>query len=227
MSGPTPPGTGVIADATSTAEAKSTSPTMWPSTTLIPTSTTTAPGLSIGAGDEAGMAGGHDHDVGPSDVGGQVARPRVAHRDRGVLLDEQERGRHADHGGPADDDRVAALDLDPRPAEDLDRRMGRGGQEAVVAQAEETGVERVDAVDVLGRVDRVDDRAQADRRRERHLDDDAVDGRVVVELADGGDDAGLRRLAFELDEAGVDADLGAAAQDPLEVDGRRGIAARR
>ena len=103
--------------------------------------------------------------------------------------------------------------------------MGGGGQEAVVAQPEEPGVERVDAVDVLGRVDRVDDRAQADRRRERHLDDDAVDGRVVVELADGGDDAGLRRFAFELDEAGVDADLGAAPQDPLEVDGGRGIAA--
>ena len=155
----------------------------------------------------------------------QVPRPRVADRDRRVLLDEQERGRHPDHGGPADDDRVAALDLDPGPAEDLDGRMGGGGQEAVVAQPEEPGVERVDAVDVLGRIDRVDDRAQADRRRERHLDDDAVDGRVVVELADGGDDAGLRRFAFELDEAGVDADLGAAPQDPLEVDGGRGIAA--
>ena len=40
-----------------------------------------------------------------------------------------------------------------------------------------------------------------------------------------GDDAGLGRFALELDEPGVDADLGAAAQDPLEVDGRRGIAA--
>ena len=34
----------------------------------------------------------------------------------------------------------------------------------------------------------------------------------------------LGRLALELDELGVDADLGAAAQDPLEVDGRRGVA---
>jgi hypothetical protein len=43
VSGPTPPGTGVIAEATSAAESKSTSPTILPSTTLMPTSTTTAP----------------------------------------------------------------------------------------------------------------------------------------------------------------------------------------
>ncbi len=72
VSGPTPPGTGVIAEATSTADAKSTSPTMWPSTTLIPTSTTTAPGLSIAPVTRPGMAGGHDDDVGAGDVGGQV-----------------------------------------------------------------------------------------------------------------------------------------------------------
>src|SRR5450759_2299696 len=45
--GPTPPGTGVIAPATDLALSKSTSPTSAPSTTLIPTSTTTAPGRSI------------------------------------------------------------------------------------------------------------------------------------------------------------------------------------
>ena len=39
------------------------------------------------------------------------------------------------------------------------------------------------------------------------------------------DDARLGRLALELDEPGVDADLGAAAQDLLEVDRRRRVAA--
>ena len=62
---------------------------------------------------------------------------------------------------------------------------------------------------------------------ERHLDDDAIDGRVVVELADRGRHLGLGRLALELDEAAIDPDLGAAAQDPLEVDGRRRVLARR
>src|SRR6185436_19392493 len=47
VTGPTPPGTGVMADATSRAESMSTSPTRRSPTTLIPTSTTTAPGLSM------------------------------------------------------------------------------------------------------------------------------------------------------------------------------------
>ena len=108
VSGPTPPGTGVMAEATSLADSKSTSPTSLPSTTLIPTSTTTAPGLSIAPVTRPGLPGGDDDDVGPADVAGEVARPRVADRDRRVLLDEQERGRHADDGGAADDDRVHA-----------------------------------------------------------------------------------------------------------------------
>ena len=93
-------------------------------------------------------------------------------------------------------------DLDPGAAQDLDRGVGRRRQEAVVAEAQQAGVERVDAVDVLGRIDGVDDRAQPDRRRERHLDDDAIDRRVVVEVADRS--AATRRLgglALELDEA--------------------------
>ena len=46
---PIPPGTGVIAEATALTPSKSTSPTVRPSRSLIPTSTTTAPGLIIGA----------------------------------------------------------------------------------------------------------------------------------------------------------------------------------
>ena len=77
----------------------------------------------------------------------------------------------------ADDDRVAALDLDAGAAQDLDRGMRGRRQEAVVAEAQQAGVQWMDPVDVLGRIDRVDDRAQPDRRRQRHLDDDPVDGR--------------------------------------------------
>ena len=119
-----------------------------------------------------------------ADVRGQVARPRVADRDRRVLLDEQEGRRHADDGGAPDDDGVSPCDLDPGPAQDLDRRVRGRRQEAVIAEAQEPGVERVDPVDVLGRVDGVDDRPQPDGRRERHLDDDAIDGRIVVERTD-------------------------------------------
>src|SRR5689334_12555167 len=44
VTGPTPPGTGVIAAATLSADSKSTSPTMRSPTTLMPMSTTSAPG---------------------------------------------------------------------------------------------------------------------------------------------------------------------------------------
>jgi hypothetical protein len=75
----------------------------------------------------------------------------------------------------------------------------------------------VDPVDVLGRVDRIDDRAQPDRPRQWHLDDDAVDGRIVVEPPNGRRDVRLGCLALELDETAVDPDLVAAPQDPLEM----------
>ena len=47
---------------------------------------------------------------------------------------QQERRRHADHRRAADDDRVAAGDLDAGPAQDLDRGVGGRRQEAVVAE---------------------------------------------------------------------------------------------
>jgi hypothetical protein len=80
----------------------------------------------------------------------------------------------------------------------------RGGrQEAVVAEAEQAGVQRVDPVDVLGRIDRVDDRRSRMRRRQRHLDDDAIDRRVGVERRIARARR-LRGLALELDEVGLD-----------------------
>ena len=103
---------------------------------------------------------------------------------------------------------------------------GGRGQEPVVAETEESRVERVDPVDVLGRVDRVDDLAQPDRRRQRHLDDDTVDLGVVVDLPDVSRTAALGRLAVELDEAGLDPDLRAAAEDLLEIDRRRSVRRR-
>ena len=181
-------------------------------------------GLQHRAGDQARMAGRHDHDVGTADLRRQVPRPRVTDGDGRVLLDQQERRRHPDDRRAPDDDGVAARDLDPGAAQDLDRGVGGRGQEAVVAEPEQTGVQRVDPVDVLGRIDGVDDRSQPDRRRERHLDDDAIDRRIVVELADRRDDRRLGRFALEFDERGVDADLRAAAQDLLEVDRRGRVA---
>ena len=179
--------------------------------------------LEHGPVDQTRPAGGDDDDVGAADMGGQVARPRMADRHGRVLPDQQECGRHADDGGPTDDDGVPSGDLDPRAAQDLDRGVRGRRQEPVVAEAQQAGVEGMDPVDVLGRIDGVDDLAQPDRRRERHLDDDAVDRRVGVDLVERRDHGRLGRLALELHELGRDADLRAAAQDLLEVDRRWGV----
>ena len=177
MSGPTPPGTGVIADATSTAEAKSTSPTMATVDEVDADVDDDRPGFSIAPVTRPGRPAATTTMSARATCAARSRRPRVADRHRRVLADEQEGGRHPDDRRPTDDDRVATGHRDPGAAQDLDRRVGRRRQEAVVAEPEETGVERVDPVDVLGRIDRVDDRSQPDRRRQRHLDDDAVDRR--------------------------------------------------
>ena len=54
VSGPTPPGTGDTAEATSATSSYATSPTSLPSTTFVPTSTTTAPGATISPRTSAG-----------------------------------------------------------------------------------------------------------------------------------------------------------------------------
>ena len=73
--------------------------------------------------------GDHDH-VGGAGDRREVARVRVADRDRRVLAEEQERGGLADDVGPADDDGVPALELDAAEGEDLDRGVGGRRQEA-------------------------------------------------------------------------------------------------
>ena len=225
MRGPTPPGTGVIAAATRAADSKSTSPTRRPSTTLMPTSTTTAPGLSMSPVMRPGRPAATTTTSAVAQVRGEVRRARVADRDRGVLAQEQEGGGLADDVGAADDDGAAARQLHPGALEELDRRVGGGRQEAVVAEGQEAGVQGVDAVDVLRRVEGVDDDPQRDRGRQRLLDDDAGDRALGAE----GQDLAPERLGgavvAELHEPILDPDQAAAVEDLVQVDGRGGVAA--
>ena len=133
------------------------------------------------------------------------------------------------HVRAADDHRLASGDRDVVPEEHLDRGVGGGGEEAAEAEPEEAGVHRVDPVDVLGRVDRVDHRAKADTRREGHLDDDPGDVRVHVEVADRRGDAGLRGalvgfVPLDLDESAADPGRIAGPQDLAKVDRRWRVA---
>src|SRR5262249_1968959 len=119
--GPTPPGTGVIFDATPRTASKSTSPTSLPSASrFIPTSTTPSPALRPGR-DHVGLQdprlpdGHHDH-VGLARQRADVAAAAVADGDGGVgplrLLHQDQRQRLADDVAAADDDDVGAVEGD-------------------------------------------------------------------------------------------------------------------
>jgi hypothetical protein len=187
--GPTPPGTGVIAPATSAALANSTSPSSRvlppsPSRRFMPTSITVAPGFSQSPLISSGDADGGDEDVGAADHFGQVAGAAVGHGHRAILPEEELRHRLADDVGAADHHRLEARKVAEPVLQEHQAAERRAGDEAALADREPAGVDDVEAVDVLGRVDRVDHRLVVEALGERELDEDSVDPVVAVQLLD-------------------------------------------
>ena len=127
--GPTPPGTGVMAEATGATESKSTSPTSFPSTRLIPTSITTAPGLTISPVIRRGATNCRDQDVGATRLGGEVRGAGVADGDRGMAMEQEEGDRLPDDLAPPHHDRVSSCDLDLLPIQKLQDTRRRAGDE--------------------------------------------------------------------------------------------------
>jgi hypothetical protein len=77
----------------------------------MPTSMTTAPGLTMSAVSVLRPAGGGHHDVGLARVHGDVGRGAVADGDGGVGLQQQQRHRLAHGVAAADHHRVLALEV--------------------------------------------------------------------------------------------------------------------
>ena len=126
----------------------------------MPTSITTAPGLIHSPWISFAHADGGDDDVGLADHGGEIARARVRDRHRRV------RARAA--AAPSACRRCCCGRPRPRAARRIaptraSRRMqprGVHGTRPGRAEREQAGVDRVEAVDVLRRIDRVDARAR-------------------------------------------------------------------
>ena len=93
------------------------------------------------------------------------------------------------------------------------------------AEEEPPGVERVQPVDVLVRVDRGDDARLVDVRRQRELHEDPVDRVVRVQLLEQLEDLALRRRLGQPVVARLDARLLRGLVLPADVDVRRGIVA--
>ena len=126
----------------------------------------------------------------------EVDGPRMADRHRGVAVQQQHRQRLADDVAAADDDRLPALDLDAFAVEQLHHtgRRARGERRRLLHEA--AHVARMESVDVLRRIDGLEDPPLGvvpHPGRQRRLHQDAVRLRVGVERLDDGQRLRVRR----------------------------------
>ena len=116
-----------------------------------------------------------------------------------VLTQQQRRHRLADDVGAAEHQRLEAGKIaqavfkQHQAAERRARHQWRPGS-GEAAAPQRPGVDRVEAVHVLGRVDGAEDRRRVDLRRQRQLHQDAVHRRVGVEALQQRQQLGLARF---------------------------------
>ena len=135
--GPTPPGTGVIAAATSRGFVvgdvadQPRLAVLGCGTRLMPTSITTAPGLIQSPLTISGPADGGDDDVGAADHVGQVAGARMGDGHRRAFAEQQHRHRLADDVGAADHHRLLAGKVAKLGLEQVQAAERRAGHQRV------------------------------------------------------------------------------------------------
>ena len=183
--GPTPPGTGVIAEAFS------------PHALELHIPDDAAIGQAVdahvdhhGAGahhlrdDQARNTRRHHQNIGEHGEHAQIAGFLVADAHRRFLLHQHQRHGLADDVAGADDDDIAALDRDVLVLEDLLYAIRRAGRKHRVAGDQATDVVEVEAVDILVKVDALQHAVHVDLWWQRQLHQDAVDGRIGIERID-------------------------------------------
>ena len=220
--GPTPPGTGVIAPATSAA-AGSTSP--HEARALAVQHAVDADVDHRGAGrdpvglDHGGPARRGDHDLGPAHHRGQVAGARVRDRHGAGVREQERRHRLADDVRAPDDHRLTPRQVAEMRAQEHQAAQGRAGHQRPASGAQEPDIRDVEAVHVLGGIDGAGHQRGLDVVGQRKLHQDAMHRRVGVEALDQaqkllcvglGREAVLEALHADLARAlglGADVDL--------------------
>ena len=160
----------------------------------MPTSTTAAPGFTIAAVTIPGTPTAATTTSARDGLGGEVARAGVADRHRRVAVQEEQRGRLADDVAAADHDRVRALELDAVLVEQREHAERCSRHVRRRAGEQQPGVDGMEAVDVLDRIDGADDAPLVDLAGQRQLDEDPVDRVVRVQLRDEVEQLRLGRL---------------------------------
>src|SRR6185312_7069627 len=163
--------------------------------------------------------------VGLAHVAFQVAGELVA-AGGGATRDQQFQRQRPTHViGYTDDHRVLATHRTIGVAKQGHHALGRARAQAEAAQREAAHVHRLEAIHVLAGVDAVDQRVLVDVLRQRRLHQDAVDGRIGVELVDQREQFFLRRAARQVVVEGSEADLVAGLALVAHVHRRGGVVA--
>ena len=164
-------------------------------------------GLDPVALHELGLTDCRHHEVGAAHHVGKVLGARMRDGHRAVLAQQKLSHRLADDVGASDDDRVEARQIVLHRLCKDDRADRRARRQRALADRELADVDGVEAVDVLGRIDRIQHLHAVDVLGQRHLHENAVHGRVAVEARDEIEQRGLRRLLRQLVLEGLHADL--------------------
>src|SRR5947209_5068471 len=146
--------------------------------------------LHVLAAYEARAPDGHDEYVGLPRHSFQVSRARVADGDGRVVLQEKLRRGATDVVAAPDDDCARARDFDSFTHEQFDYPGGRARQKRRLPQHHPTDVDRRETVNVLRRVNRLDDGRLVHARGQRQLHEDAVN--VLARVAGGNQFEKLR-----------------------------------
>ena len=146
--GPTPPGTGVIAEHFGSTEAKSTSPQSLPfSSRFMPTSMTTAPS-------EFRLSDRGYQNVSPAGDFGEVLGTAVADRDGAVLVEQQHCHRLSDDIASADHHTLLTGYLDAAFLDKLHDAGGSAGKKVVFADHDLADVFLAESVHIFFGSDR-------------------------------------------------------------------------
>ena len=217
--GPTPPGTGVIQPARSLAAANSTSPLSLPSGRRRDADIEhDRAGLDPVTANQSGLADRNRQDVGLRDMAGEIPREAMADRDGGAGQQQFQRQRPADMVGCADDHRMLAADRHTDMPQQRHHAVGRGRTQDRHALAEAAEGIGVKAIDILDRIDALDDCGFVDVRRQRQLDEDAVDIVIEIEPVDQCQQFGLARAGRQVMVARDHADFGAGRALVAHID---------
>ena len=140
-------------------------------------------------------------------------------RDGGVCSGEQPCHRPADDRRSADHDGTRAGKCCTGSGEELHHRARGAGGQHVLTVGEAAGIDGMEAVHVLCRVDRLEDGAAFDMRRQRKLDQYAVHVRVRIQRGDNPKQGSLGGFGGQADGVRIQAGFAGGAVLCAYVDG--------